>query len=107
RGHEEEVERYRTPVDEYIRRSEENLAEYEAVRTRLAAGKAMPVARSNEYAATIVHAMETGEPAVIYGNVRNSALLPGLPDGCCVEVPCLVDRTGLRPAPVPPYPAHP
>ena len=64
----------------------------------------MPVERSNEYAATIIHSMETGEPAVIYGNVRNAGLLPGLPDGCCVEVPCLVDGTGLHPVAVPDYP---
>jgi alpha-galactosidase len=104
--HDEELERYRIPVDEYIRRSEENLAEYERTKARLAAGEAFPVARSNEYAATIVHAVETGDPAVIYGNVRNAGLLPGLPDGCCVEVPCLVDKTGLRPVAVTEYPAH-
>ena len=102
--HDDELERFRTPVDEYVRRSEENLAEFERVRARLARGERMPVERSNEYAATIIHAMETGEPAVIYGNVPNTGLLPGLPDGCCVEVPCLVDDTGLHPVAVPGYP---
>ncbi len=102
----EEIERFRIPVDEYIRRSEENLAEFARVKALLAQGEPMPLRRSNEYAATIVNAMETGEPAVIYGNVRNAGLLPGLPDGCCVEVPCLVDDTGLRPVAVPEYPAH-
>ena len=48
--------------------------------------------------------METGQPCVIYGNVRNTGLLPGLPDDCCVEVPCLVDGTGLHPVAVPDYP---
>ncbi len=104
--HDEEIERFRIPVDEYVRRSEENLAEFERVRARLAQGEPITLGRSNEYAATIVNAMETGEPAVIYGNVRNDGLLPGLPDGCCVEVPCLVDDTGLRPVAVPEYPAH-
>jgi alpha-galactosidase len=104
--HDEEIERFRIPVDEYIRRSEENLAEFERVTARLAEGGPMPLGRSNEYAATIVNAMETGEPAVIYGNVRNDGLLPGLPHGSCVEVPCLVDDTGLRPVAVPEYPAH-
>jgi alpha-galactosidase len=102
--HDAELERFRIPVDEYIRRSEENLVEYERVKTALARGEAMPVERSNEYAAVIIHAMETGEPQVIYGNVRNAGLLPGLPDGCCVEVPCLVDGTGLHPVAVPDYP---
>ena len=66
----------------------------------------MPLERSNEYAATIVNSLVTGEPSVVYGNVANDSLLPGVPEGTCVEVPCLVDGTGLRPTPVPEYPAH-
>jgi alpha-galactosidase len=34
---------------------------------------------------------------VIYGNVRNDGLIDNLPVGCCVEVPCVVDRAGVRP----------
>jgi alpha-galactosidase len=103
--HDDELERFRIPVDEYVRRSETNLAEYERVRQALADGVPMPLGRSNEYAAPIIHSLESGEPRVIYGNVRNAALLPGLPDDCCVEVPCLVDGTGVRPVAVPEYPA--
>ena len=102
--HADEIERHRIPVDEYIRRSEENLLEYERVKGLLARGEAMPLERSIEYASSIIHAMETGQPSVIYGNVRNTRLLPGLPDDCCVEVPCLVDGTGLHPVAVPDYP---
>jgi alpha-galactosidase len=66
----------------------------------------MPLERSNEYAASIVNSVVTGEPSVIYGNVANTGLIPGLPERTCVEVPCLVDRTGVRPTSVPDYPAH-
>jgi alpha-galactosidase len=55
------------------------------------------VERSLEYGATIVRSLVTGEPSVIYGNVPNDGLLPDLPHGCCVEVPCLVDRQGVQP----------
>ena len=103
-SHDDEIERHRIPVGEYIRRSEENLLEYERVKGVLERGEAMPLARSNEYAASIIHSMETGQPSVIYGNVRNTGLLPGLPDDCCVEVPCLVDGTGLHPVAVLDYP---
>ena len=82
------------------------MLEYEHAREAIARGDTMALERSNEYAPTIIHAMETGEPAVIYGNVRNRDLLPGVPDDCCVEVPCLVDRTGVWPTPVPEYPSH-
>jgi alpha-galactosidase len=102
--HDEEIERHRIPVGEYIGRSAKNLVEYARVKDILARGEGLPVDRSNEYAASIIHAMETGEPCVVYGNVRNTGLLPGLPADCCVEVPCLVDGTGLHPVAVPDYP---
>jgi alpha-galactosidase len=104
--HDSEIERFRTPVDEYIRRSEDNLVEFDRVKALLERGETLPVQRSSEYASLIVHSIETGRPRVIYGNVRNDALLDGLPDGCCVEVPCLVDRAGVQPVPVPNYPAE-
>jgi alpha-galactosidase len=98
------VERYRLLIGDYIRRSEENLAEYDHIRRALAAGEAFPIERSLEYASLIVHSMVTGEERVIYGNVRNDGLLADLPARSAVEVPCLVDRTGVRPTPVPDYP---
>ena len=36
-------------------------------------------------------------PGTINGNVLNAGLIPNLPEGCCVEVPCLVDRNGVQP----------
>jgi alpha-galactosidase len=50
--------------------------------------------------------MVTGEPSVIYGNVANTGLIPGLPEGTCVEVPCVIERNGLRPTQVLDYPPH-
>ena len=55
---------------------------------------------SLEYGAQIIHSMETGSPRVIYGNVPNDGLIKNLPDGCCVEVPCLVDANGIQPTAV-------
>ncbi len=56
--------------------------------------------KSVEYASVIVEAMETGQPAVIHGNVINSGLIDNLLQGGCVEVACLVDRNGLTPTKV-------
>ena len=95
--HDELVERYRITVGEYVQRSEENLREYERIRSALAAGEGFEIERSLEYASLIIHSIETGTERAVYGNVRNSGLIDNLPDGCCVEVPCLVDRTGVRP----------
>jgi len=104
--HDAELERYRTPVGEYIRRSEENLDEFRRVRDALARGEPMALPESVEYAAAIIDAMVTGTPTVIYGNVPNSGLVDGLPEGTCVEVPCVVDATGVRPTQVLDYPPH-
>jgi alpha-galactosidase len=62
--------------------------------------------RSSEYASNIVEAVETGRPFVIHGNVLNSGLIDNLPAGGCVEVPVLVDGTGLHPVHFGPLPAQ-
>jgi alpha-galactosidase len=56
-----------------------------------------PLVLSDEYGAVIIKAIETGEPATVYGNVKNTGLITNLPEGCCVEVPCLVDKEGIHP----------
>ncbi|MDQ5853216.1 MAG: alpha-galactosidase [Chloroflexota bacterium] len=66
------------------------------IRAMLSGERDVPLKRSLEYGADIVEAMMLNRPAVIYGNVRNTALIDNLPDGC-VEVACLVDRNGVQP----------
>lgn len=91
------IEKFDVPVDEYIWRSEQNLVEYAETRRRLLAGEEFPLERSVEYGPLIIHSLVTGEARKVYGNVRNTNLVTNLPEGCCVEVPMLVDDTGLRP----------
>jgi alpha-galactosidase len=55
------------------------------------------VTRSVEYGATIIHSIETNTPNVVYANVPNAGLIDNLPQGCCVEVPCLADANGVQP----------
>ncbi len=77
----------------------------ETVRAQLAGKSEIVLKRSSEYASTIVEAIETGCPAVIHGNVCNTGLIDNLPAGGCVEVPVLVDGSGLHPThfgPLPP-----
>jgi len=56
----------------------------------------IPMERSQEYASTIVEAIQLDRPRVIHGNVRNTSLIDNLPDGC-VEVACLIDKNGVQP----------
>jgi alpha-galactosidase len=53
--------------------------------------------RSAEYCSHIIEALETGHIFRLNGNIRNDGYITNLPDGCCVEVPIYVDKTGLHP----------
>ncbi|NQU45146.1 alpha-galactosidase [bacterium] len=53
--------------------------------------------RSAEYASHIIEGHLTGAPFRLNGNVRNDGYITNLPGGCCVEVPCFVDRLGIHP----------
>jgi alpha-galactosidase len=92
------IDRFDIPLDEYIRRCERQIAGWEKLRGQLESpDHELAVVRSVEYGSGIIHSMETGTPRVIYGNVANTGLIDNLPAGCTVEVPCLVDRTGVQP----------
>ena len=92
------IERYNVPLDEYIRRCEEQIKGWQSLRRELEDPTVtLPVERSHEYGSLIIHSLETGEPRVVYGNVPNEHLIDDLPLGCCVEVPCLVDKNGIQP----------
>jgi len=73
--------------------------------------------RSWEYASWIIEAREKDQPYRIHGNVMNSDNTPGesgklitnLPGDGCVEVSCLIDRSGIQPTrygALPPQMAH-
>lgn len=101
------IDKFNIPLDEYITRCEQQIERWEGLKERLLAGH-LPeeVNRSREYASTIIHSIETGLPRVIYGNVSNHGLIDNLPEGCCVEVPCLVDKNGIQPTHVGKLPPH-
>jgi alpha-galactosidase len=71
--------------------------EDEALKQQVYSDHVFPIIRSSEYGATIIHSIETGRPARINANVKNLGLITNLPEGCCVEVPCLVDKEGIHP----------
>jgi alpha-galactosidase len=110
-GREDLIERFGIPLDEYPRRCERQIAEWDALRARVEAGEPLPVRRSHEYGADIVRACETGAPFAFNGNVPNRApgggrLIENLPADCCVEVPCIAGADGIVPQPVGALPRH-
>jgi alpha-galactosidase len=92
------IEQYNIPLDEYPRRCINQISGWKAEYEKLSGQSELPHERSNEYASYIMEAMITGTPYKIGGNVRNSGgLISNLPHEACVEVPCLVDRSGITP----------
>lgn len=96
-GRDDLIDAFNVPLDEYISRCEAQIAKWEVMRATYESNEPITVNPTHEYAATILAAMETGDPAVIYGNVPNNGLIDNLPSECCVEVPCLVDKNGIQP----------
>ena len=98
RGRDDLLKEFQVPLDEYITRCEDQIAEWHNLRHELEDASAkLEVCQSNEYAAAIIHSCVTGKPSVIYGNVRNNGLIENLPPQAAVEVPCHVDRNGIQP----------
>ena len=145
RGRPDLIERFNVPLDEYIRRCEAQIADWESMRVALENPDPEAITRyeqaqrearlqriaekdphraeelrreweeaqrqnrlrhSGEYGSLIIHAMETGQPRVIYGNLPNAGLIDNLPQGCCVELPCLVDKNGVQPTRIGVLPPH-
>jgi alpha-galactosidase len=130
------IEKFNIPLDEYIERCEALITGWEfmekrqkdggtlteaEIRDLLKDSKMMPrlqeymvhgllnfdkIERSVEYGSSIVHSMETGKPCTIYGNVPNTGIITNLPEGCSVEVPCLVDQNGIQPTHIGDIPPH-
>ncbi len=97
RGREDLIEKFGIPLDEYPKRCIEQIERWNATAEEYRKANRIEVKESKEYASAIVNAAWTGQPEVIYGNVRNTGLITSLPEGCAVEVPCLVDRSGIQP----------
>jgi alpha-galactosidase len=92
------VERYAPPwgrdYDLYVARQQRY---YESVRRQAAGEESIPTGRTPEYCSYIIHGIQTNSPLRINANVPNTGLISNLPEGACVEVPCLVDNTGVHP----------
>ena len=97
RNYPELIERFNIPLDEYPRRCVEQIDRWKKMRGELVENVDLKHERSHEYASYIFEAIETDVPFKIGGNVMNTGLITNLPREACVEVPCLVDRSGVQP----------
>ncbi|MFO7546351.1 MAG: alpha-galactosidase, partial [Trueperaceae bacterium] len=81
----------------YLRHCLQRLGEAKREIAELVSGRTpLPTERTHEYGSFIIEAMETDVPIRVNGNVPNHGAITNLPEGCCVEVPCLVDGNGVQ-----------
>jgi alpha-galactosidase len=100
------IDEFNIPLDEYPRRCERQIARWDSMRVQYEGEAPIEHKRSHEYASRIVLGKVTGQPHVIHGNVPNRGLIDNLPEGCCVEVACLVDKNGVQPTAFGMLPPH-
>lgn len=91
------IEKFNIPLDEYPRRCIAQIKGWNEMRDRLVNNINITHERTREYASYIMEAMVTDKPYKIGGNVLNTGLIPNLPKEAVVEVPCLVDASGVSP----------
>lgn len=98
RQYPELIEKYNIPLDEYPRRCVNQIEGWKKMRDDLVHDKNLQHERTHEYGSYIIEAMETDKPFKIGGNVMNTGgLIRNLPENAVVEVPCLVDASGVTP----------
>ncbi len=100
----EMIEKFNIPLDEYPRRCVNQIEGWAKQRDEILADGKITHERSEEYASYIMEAIVTNKPYKIGGNVINNGLIDNLPKEACVEVPCLVDGSGITPCKVGPLP---
>lgn len=93
----EMIDKFNIPLDEYPRRCIEQINQWEEEKASILKDGKITHERSHEYASYIMEAVVTNRPYKIGGNVINTGLIDNLPADACVEVPCLVDGSGVTP----------
>lgn len=92
------IERYNIPLDEYPRRCVNQINGWRDEWEYFVKNGLKERKPSNEYAARIMESVLTNQPYEIGGNVLNTGhLISNLPEEACVEVPCLVNGSGIHP----------
>ena len=90
------IDRWNIPLDEYPRRCINQINEWKKQYDELKNDPNLGHTLSHEYGSGIMEAIVTNKPFQIGGNVLNRGLIPNLPSDAVVEVPCLVDSSGIQ-----------
>ncbi len=92
----EVIEKFNIPIDEYLRRCDGIVDEFERLKKFSVSDEPIKIHRSHEYGSGIIHSIATNTPRVVYGNMPNRGAIANLPDSAIAEVPTLVDSAGCQ-----------
>ena len=90
------IDCFNIPLDEYPRRCINQINNWNKLAKDII-NKDIKHERTSEYGSYIIEAMETDKPFKFGGNVINNGAISNLPSEAIVEVPCLVDASGIAP----------
>lgn len=83
-------------LNSYLAREQDN--KWQRDITEWFESESINLERGHEYAASIFNAVfGDNAPFEFNGNIRNCGIIDNLPEGCCVEVPVLACKAGLKP----------
>ena len=97
RSYPELIDRYGLHTDMYKDWGRSQIAYWKKAKEELVDNHAVTHERTKEFASYILEALTTGKLYKIAANIQNKGYITNLPGDCCVEVPCLVDGTGIHP----------
>ena len=90
------ITEWNIPLDEYPRRCVKQIEGWKKQYAELSNDPHLSHTLSREYGSGIMNAIVTDTPYQIGGNVLNNGLIDNLPKEAVVEVPCLVDGSGVQ-----------
>ena len=101
------IEKNRLPVSSSLHAQQRAAAEYpQMIKQYLDPNSQIEISESGEEAIRIIRAMETNRPYKCNINVVNHGLIENLPYEAGVEVPTLIDGSGIHPCRIGRLPAH-
>ncbi|RXZ76645.1 alpha-glucosidase/alpha-galactosidase [Paenibacillaceae bacterium] len=100
------LERFGIRTHMYLDWRESQVNHWNQAKEELVHNNGLSHERTHEYASHIIESLISGKTVKIGANVLNKGHISNLPNDVCVEVPCLVDGSGITPCYVGDLPHH-
>ena len=89
------IDQFQIPIDDYIYRCESQNETWTNHAENLTHESSLKISASDEYVSQIIKSVVANKKIQINGNVINNGAINNLPNDCCVEIPCDIDKSGI------------